>query len=136
MNRRSFFLRVFGGATIAAFVVACKKNNSSAPTPSGTSNVNFTIDITQPAYSALQNNGGYVYANSIIIAKSNSGAFLALYDVCTHAGCTIQFNGNQFPCPCHGSLFDTNGNVVTGPASIPVKKYNTSLSGNLLRIFS
>ncbi|HVA97761.1 MAG TPA: Rieske 2Fe-2S domain-containing protein [Bacteroidia bacterium] len=135
MNRKDFLLKIIGGASVAAFIASCKKNNSS-PTPSGTANVNFTIDITSAAYAALQSNGGYVYVNSIIIGRVSAGNYLAIYDVCTHTGCTIQFNGSQFPCPCHGSLFDANGNVVTGPASTPLKKYNTSLSGNLLRVYS
>jgi len=73
--------------------------------------------------------------NSTIVARDSSGNFVALYDVCPHAGCTISFNGtNQFPCPCHGSIFDESGNVVQGPATSGVKKYTCTLNGTKLTV--
>lgn len=123
-----------GGAVGASWLLnACAKSNSS-PAPAGPS-VNLTIDISTPQYSSLQTKGNYVYVNNTIIAHDNSGNYVALYDVCTHAGCTIAFNGaNQFPCPCHGSIFDENGKVVQGPASTPVKKYTCTLNGTTLTV--
>lgn len=36
---------------------------------------------------------------------------------CTHLGCIIdQTEGDRLVCPCHGSEYDLNGNVVKGPA--------------------
>ncbi|HTA81389.1 MAG TPA: Rieske (2Fe-2S) protein [Bacteroidia bacterium] len=136
MDRRDFVKKsvilACGVAGGSAFLEACSKKSSTPSAP----NVNFTIDISSSQYSALQTNGGYVYSNSIIIARDSNGNFVALYDVCPHAGCTIQFNSrNQFPCPCHGSLFDENGNVINGPATSGVKKYNTSLSGTILTVY-
>ncbi len=138
MDRRDFLQKSIilscGIAGASAFLEACKKNNNTTTAPT----VNFTIDISSSQYSALQQNGGYVYnsANNIIIARDHSGNFIALYDVCPHAGCTIQFDGKStFPCPCHGSLFDENGNVTQGPATSGVKKYSTSLKGTQLNVF-
>jgi cytochrome b6-f complex iron-sulfur subunit len=138
MDRRDFLQKSMflaaGMAGVAAFVESCSKSNSSQPSAP---TVDFTIDISTSQYSALQNNGGYVYysASNIIISKDATGNFVALYDVCPHAGCTVQFDGkSKFPCPCHGSVFDENGNVVNGPATSGLKKYATSLSGTQLRV--
>ena len=38
---------------------------------------------------------------------------------CTHMGCKASWNESEqsFYCPCHGSKFDKNGKVITGPAT-------------------
>ncbi len=138
MERRDFieksFILAFGVAGAGAFLEACQKSSQAPPAPT----VNFTIDISTPPYTELQQNGGYAYygPSNIIIARDSSGNFIALYDICTHKGCTILFNGNnEFPCPCHGSVYNENGNVIHGPATQGVKKYNTSLNGTKLNIY-
>lgn len=37
---------------------------------------------------------------------------------CSHMGCPLHFNAadGTWDCPCHGSRFDTDGNVLHGPA--------------------
>jgi cytochrome b6-f complex iron-sulfur subunit len=42
----------------------------------------------------------------------------ALSAVCTHLGCITRYvaDENIIACPCHGSRFDVEGNVIHGPA--------------------
>jgi cytochrome b6-f complex iron-sulfur subunit len=48
--------------------------------------------------------------------------------VCTHLGCTVKRGGPGFECPCHGSRFDENGRVISGPAPQALAWYAVSLS--------
>ena len=140
MDRRDFIKSscAFCGVAIAgvALIDSCKK---PAPTPVV---VNFTLDLTNSANSALNSVGGYVYSNNVIVARINSAvaatSFVALSEACTHAGCTVSYSGSssRFVCPCHGGMFDTSGNVVSGPPPSALTKYKTTLSGNILSVNS
>jgi cytochrome b6-f complex iron-sulfur subunit len=50
------------------------------------------------------------------------GGVYALSAVCTHLGCITRFLSDQnvIACPCHGSRFDPEGNVIEGPAPRPL----------------
>jgi cytochrome b6-f complex iron-sulfur subunit len=47
---------------------------------------------------------------------------LALDLACPHLGCTVNATPQGFACPCHGSRFTPDGQVVEGPAVRPMKR--------------
>jgi cytochrome b6-f complex iron-sulfur subunit len=53
---------------------------------------------------------------------NNDDGLLALYWKCPHLGCTVPWNqpANQFQCPCHGSIYDRHGVLISGPAPRPM----------------
>ena len=44
-------------------------------------------------------------------------------NICPHMKCNLIFNykDKTWDCPCHGSRFDIDGNVVFGPAVYDIK---------------
>jgi len=138
MDRKEF-LALLGISSAALALTYCfggcqpMSNIPTAPT-----NIDFTLDLTNAAYSALKSNGGYLYNAGVIVARTVSGTYVAVSQYCTHAGGTVQYVAtiNDFYCPVHGSVFSTSGSVIQGPAGSALVKYNTSLSGNSLRVYS
>jgi glycine/D-amino acid oxidase-like deaminating enzyme/nitrite reductase/ring-hydroxylating ferredoxin subunit len=51
------------------------------------------------------------------------GGLRVLSAKCTHLGCVVAWNSAEtsWDCPCHGSRFDTRGQVLHGPAMMPLQ---------------
>ena len=54
--------------------------------------------------------------------RDAAGALHAVSTRCTHLGCQVRWNGAErtWDCPCHGSRFDVDGDVLNGPAVSPL----------------
>lgn len=65
------------------------------------------------------------------LVRSETGLF-SLISICTHLGCTPNwFESEQlFKCPCHGSVFTREGDVISGPAPEPLYRAPIKLSAN------
>ncbi len=72
---------------------------------------------------------GYTFdAEHRLFVIRAAAKFHVISAVCTHLGCTVQWRGTEFDCPCHGSRFDPNGNVIAGPAPRPLPWFEVSVS--------
>jgi glycine/D-amino acid oxidase-like deaminating enzyme/nitrite reductase/ring-hydroxylating ferredoxin subunit len=65
-----------------------------------------------------------VDGKKIAAYRDDQGEIFALSPVCTHAGCIVNWNGEEksWDCPCHGARYDINGQVLTGPATLSLAK--------------
>jgi glycine/D-amino acid oxidase-like deaminating enzyme/nitrite reductase/ring-hydroxylating ferredoxin subunit len=56
--------------------------------------------------------------------RDESGALHAVSAVCTHLGCLVGWNETDrtWDCPCHGSRFALDGEVIHGPAVSPLAR--------------
>jgi cytochrome b6-f complex iron-sulfur subunit len=64
------------------------------------------------------------------VIYNRDGEITAYSLVCTHLGCTVEADGLEFSCPCHGSRFDQNGLRLEGPAQKPLQKLRVEISEN------
>jgi cytochrome b6-f complex iron-sulfur subunit len=74
-------------------------------------------------------------AGEVLVARTGADTFMALSATCTHQACEITaYSGQDFLCPCHGSQFDTSGQVVQGPAFVPLPQFHTQWANDVLTI--
>ena len=139
MNRRELIQRIFVGGTVLvmapSLLESCTKGSSTdiggVVTPT-----RIDLELSSPLNSALVNTGGWLIVQNTIIINTGNGTFSALSSICTHQGCIVEYNSTagNLQCPCHGSEFTTTGSVVKGPATMPLQKFTSSVSGNILTI--
>ena len=132
MDRKEFLSLI--GVSAAAFAIdACLQGCTKVNQP----NVDFTINLADPAYTILNTNGQYIYSNGVIIARSLTGAFIAVSQTCTHGGTSVIYEAgkNDFFCQSHYAVFATSGAVTGGPANKNLKSYTTSLNGTILHVW-
>lgn len=70
-----------------------------------------------------------VQAGRFYLVRLENGSFIALWQKCTHLGCSVPWveSEKQFHCPCHGSLFSTVGEVTGGPAPRPMDYFRVEI---------
>jgi thiosulfate dehydrogenase (quinone) large subunit len=57
-----------------------------------------------------------------ILIREEDGSLKAFSAVCTHAGCTVGYDGSQIYCPCHGGTYSAEtGEVTGGPPPAPLE---------------
>ncbi len=78
------------------------------------------------SYTFIDKSGIYIY-------RDHEGAS-AVSAVCTHLGCIVHREDDKFICPCHGSVFNNNGEVLSGPAPTDLKWFpvEKGIDGSLI----
>lgn len=151
-TRREFCVRACQAVSALAFGAAMgnvlQSCASDDPLSSGSQNlpqiqataVNGTITLTIDGNSPLAAVGSaaqvqYSGGTALLVARTSQDAFTALTAICTHQQCTIGGYGGQiYTCPCHGSQFNTNGQVTRGPATSALRKFQTQFANGQLAI--
>lgn len=133
INRREFCQKSsFSLLALSSIAMAAPQKNQA---------ISITLDLSLPANNVLNQIGGSKYVafgndpTALIVVRTSATTAATYSAVCTHQGCTIDLPQNNISsCPCHGSSYDTSGNVVSGPATENLQTYPTSISGNKIFI--
>ncbi len=73
--------------------------------------------------------------NGKSVAVYNRGSdFVVMDNTCPHMGCEVMWNHKDevWLCPCHGSTFEPEGAVITGPATSPLRQLDHKVEGQEL----
>ena len=142
VNRRRFLGAT--GATLLGCMFAQACGNSTGPNdgvvePPPTGSTTFTNGVVILQLSlipALTTANGHLVLSladggrraELSIINVN-GAYRAFTSICTHEGCTVTgYSGGRMICPCHGSEYNQNGQVVNGPAPSNLREYAVTMN--------
>jgi cytochrome b6-f complex iron-sulfur subunit len=135
------------GATLATLFTACGGSSPTSPSGGGSASPlgklagqfsGSTVRVNVSG-SALADVGGAALIESVaglfLISRTSANAFVAVDAVCTHEGCTITgANADGYVCPCHGSRYNRNGQVLAGPAKASLRQYATTFTDGIVAV--
>lgn len=153
MNRREFIAWIGLGSVASSLPIALAACTPKTSTPSASSPETNSPATSPPATSpeaSSSQTGGFQVAgtvadldkngqlnppiadNKVLILRDPSQQIVAVNPTCTHAGCTVAWKADQkaLVCPCHGSIFTSDGQVVKGPATRPLATYPVKTEGD------
>lgn len=68
----------------------------------------------------------------LAVTRMSGTQVVAVSRICTHQGCTVALpegGAATLDCPCHGSRFEVNGQIVNGPAARPLGSFPAVIQG-------
>lgn len=142
---RMEFLKSMGfkGASLLAIycgasaISSCINEAGDPSGPTGSTAVDFTLDLSEAGNSQLLNAGGYLVVNKIVVARVSADAFAAVTQVCSHENKSkVIFRNNEFYCTEHGARYTLSGTGLNSEGKRGIKAYNVELAGNLLHVFA
>ncbi|PZV07333.1 MAG: cytochrome B6 [Leptolyngbya sp.] len=136
MKRREFNNLLALGLLASSLPVAIAACQSDSPSEAGAVAAGEFVPLGTVADLDAQgslSNENLQGKNVAVIRDPNApDTLIAVSALCTHAGCTVAWNGEQslFACPCHNSNFNPDGTVDSGPAREPLPTFEAKIEGD------
>jgi Rieske Fe-S protein len=134
MTRREFL-----GSSFAALACAGLSGCGGLPVVSVSSS-GGPVQLSEAEFVSAASGGSAVLltvrglADPILLVRRDSGEFRAVSAKCTHQGCRVKPARELIVCPCHGSTFDLDGNVLRGPAQRALPSYPTTITSGVIEV--
>lgn len=127
MKRRDFVQRLpvltagLAAATSAASLTGCASAPYLVPALGPRGLVMSVTDLGPDGDAFLQTSD---MERPVYVRRLESGALSAVLASCTHRGCQPEPLGDRLSCPCHGSEFSFEGDVLAGPADEALTRFD------------
>jgi Rieske Fe-S protein len=110
---------------------AKRKENKFIPLKKTDGNFEIDLDSLPEGESAIM-----MLATIPVIAVNRGNGYRIFNATCTHLGCLVKWDqpSKRFLCPCHGGIYNENGEVVAGPPPAGIREYKTIASGTIVKI--
>ncbi|MCX6028110.1 MAG: Rieske 2Fe-2S domain-containing protein [Chloroflexi bacterium] len=88
------------------------------------------VDDFPPESVTLIKNGRFY------LSRLADGGLLALYQRCTHLGCSVPWDAAQhkFICPCHSAEYDASGQVTAPPAPRSLDLFHVTVTDGVITV--
>lgn len=86
-------------------------------------NLNKPLEVPLDQLSAMQSRYAEYHGQQLILfARSNGPVVFSA--ACPHLGCNVAWDAADalFRCPCHGAVFNADGQVIRGPVSASLRR--------------
>jgi quinol---cytochrome c reductase iron-sulfur subunit, bacillus type len=72
----------------------------------------------------------------VYLVKTGDQQVRAMHSTCTHLGCRTSYDAEtqRIICPCHGGVYDVDGQVVAGPPPSPLQRLNARIEGSQVMV--
>lgn len=147
MDRRKFLsvLTTGIGAIIAGVMTVPVVLHSLAPVfhkreeeewrPLGPTSA-FPLEKIVVARLKISKSAGRLNTKSVFVWRQEDQKFVVYSRDCTDLGCPLNFDSGSewFYCPCHGGIFDKNGERRAGPPSKAMWRFKNRVHGDILEV--
>ena len=125
ISRRNFFRSILALSASALGFMAFK--STMYPSKIIKTNTKMQLNINDLT-------DGIKFVDEIIISKTNDN--INIFSArCPHLGCKINnLEGNVIICPCHGSKYNPEGKLISGPSKNNLTKLNFSIKNDMIII--
>ena len=135
MNRRDFTKKtLLTGCSILTgsfSITSCKSTKNILGTIQSTNSILVYLDQIADHNKVIIKNPDR--EAPILLYKRNDNWEATLME-CTHIQCELSLKKDLLICPCHGSTFTMEGNVLNGPAKINLSRLHIRLTDKFLEI--
>ncbi|MEO0374065.1 MAG: Rieske 2Fe-2S domain-containing protein [Cyanobacteria bacterium P01_A01_bin.17] len=155
MDRRTFMSWVglgFVATSLPVAIAACSSDTAESPTadapadapppppPGAPAREDGFVEVGTVA--DLDANGAIADKDfsagplSVFRDPANSEALIAVNATCAHQGCVADWSKDAglLICPCHGSKFNPDGSIDTGPVEKPLDVFEVKIDGEAVLV--
>lgn len=128
MRTRRDFLRQLPGATAGACLLGALPALAGACASVPYVRAERVEGMLRVPFSALDADGRALVEDAgldlpLFVRRIAGGSPVALSTRCMHRGCEVEPAADRLVCPCHGSEYDLQGAVLSGPTELPLRRH-------------
>jgi len=131
------FVTVIGGgltALVGVFAVRPARGEARERWIRAASLGELTAHVPVPRVLAVPRADGWYRARSretVFLVWNGAKDVRVFSATCTHLGCQVLWDSSKknFRCPCHGGVYDANGQVIGGPPPRPLTIVEARVDG-------